>query len=99
MKSPLKIAIIGSGTWATALAKILLMTQKHLHWYIRRPEQVEKFRQLGHNPLYLSSVSFNLDRITFYSDINEVVRAADMLLLAVPSPFFEIYIRGIDGGY
>ncbi len=95
MKSPLKIAIIGSGTWATALAKILLMTQKHLHWYIRRPEQVEKFRQLGHNPLYLSSVSFNLDRITFYSDINEVVRAADMLLLAVPSPFLKSTFEGL----
>ena len=66
MDFPGKIAILGGGTWATALAKILLNQEKHINWYMRRPEQIEEFIALGHNPSYLSNVEFNLGRITFF---------------------------------
>ncbi|MDR1881797.1 MAG: NAD(P)H-dependent glycerol-3-phosphate dehydrogenase [Prevotella sp.] len=87
-----KIAILGGGTWATALAKIMLNHEKHINWYMRRPEQIEDFKKTGHNPSYLSNVEFNLDRISFYSDINEVVERSGTLIFAVPSPFLKSHL-------
>lgn len=96
MNCPGKIAILGGGTWATALAKIMLTHEKHINWYMRRPEQIEEFLKLGHNPSYLSNVEFNLDRITFYSDITEIVKDSDTLILAIPSPFLKIHLEKLD---
>jgi glycerol-3-phosphate dehydrogenase (NAD(P)+) len=93
---PGKIAVLGGGTWATALAKILLTCQKHINWYMRRPEQIEDFLKHGRNPSYLSNVEFNLDRITFYSDINEVFKNSDTLIFAVPSPFLKGHLEKLE---
>lgn len=93
MSFPGKIAILGGGTWATALAKIVLQQQAHIDWYMRRPEQIEEFKKVGHNPSYLTNVSFNLDRITFYSDINKIVADSDTLIIAVPSPFLKGHLE------
>ncbi|MDR1809013.1 MAG: NAD(P)H-dependent glycerol-3-phosphate dehydrogenase [Prevotella sp.] len=96
MNFPGKIAVLGGGTWATALAKILLACQKHINWYMRRPEQIEDFLKHGRNPSYLTNVEFNLDRITFYSSINEVVENSDTLIFAVPSPFLKGHLEKLD---
>ena len=56
MSSLGKIAILGGGTWATALAKIVLMNEKHINWFIRRDDQIEGFYKLGRNPSYLTNV-------------------------------------------
>lgn len=89
MNLPGKIAVMGGGSWATALAKIVLSTQERIHWYMRRPEQIEAFKQLEHNPSYLTSVRFDTSRIQFYSDINQVIEESDTLIFATPSPFLE----------
>ncbi|MDR1121521.1 MAG: NAD(P)-binding domain-containing protein [Dysgonamonadaceae bacterium] len=96
MKYPGKIAIMGSGSWATALAKIVLVTQQHIHWYMRRTDRIEAFRQLGHNPAYLSSISFDLSKITFYSDINEVIKDSDTLIFATPSPYLKEHLQKVS---
>lgn len=93
MSFPGRIAILGGGTWATALAKIMLAQEKHISWYMRRPEQIEEFQKLGRNPSYLSNVEFNIDRITFYSDINEIFNNSDTLIFAVPSPFLKGHLE------
>lgn len=93
MDFPGRIAIFGGGTWATALAKIMLAHEKHINWYMRRPEQIEEFQATGYNPSYLSTIEFNIDRITFYSDINEAVRNSDTIILAVPSPFLKNHLE------
>lgn len=98
MSFPGRIAILGGGTWATALSKIMLNHEKHINWYMRRPEQIEEFKKIGHNPSYLSNVDFNLDRITFYSDITEVVQNSDTLILAVPSPFLKSHLEKLKVG-
>ena len=86
------IAILGGGTWATALAKVVLSTQSQLNWYMRRPEQIEAFKKLGHNPSYLSNVTFDLNKINFYSDINQIVDNSDTLIFAIPSPFLKAHL-------
>lgn len=89
MKESGNVAVLGGGSWATALAKMLLSNLEHIHWYMRRPERIESFKKEGHNPMYLSDVQFDVDRISFSSDINEVVAAADTLVVAIPSPYFK----------
>lgn len=96
MNFPGKITIFGGGTWATALAKIMLNHEKHINWYMRRPEQIEDFKKTGHNPSYLSNVEFNLDRITFYSDITQAVEDSDTIVLAVPSPFLKSHLEKLN---
>lgn len=95
MSFPGKIAIMGGGSWATALAKIVLSNQDSINWYMRRPEQIEDFVQKKHNPSYLTSIRFNTDKITFYSDINEVIEKSDTLIFATPSPFLKQHLSKV----
>lgn len=87
------VAIMGGGSWATAIAKIVLERVEHIYWYMRKPETIEDFKRLEHNPSYLTSVRFDIDRITFSSDINEVVRSADTLIFVTPSPYLKNHLR------
>ena len=93
MDLPGKIAIIGSGTWATALAKIVLMNNKQLNWFIRKPEVIDEFFKTGHNPSYLSNVKFNLAQITFSSNIERTVKDSDTIIIAVPSPYLKQHLK------
>ncbi|MDR0732537.1 MAG: NAD(P)-binding domain-containing protein [Dysgonamonadaceae bacterium] len=91
-----KVGIMGGGSWATALAKIISMTQPNFNWYMRRPEQIEEFKSFGHNTSYLTSVKFNPENITFYSDINDVTANSDILILAIPSPFLKQHLQKLN---
>jgi glycerol-3-phosphate dehydrogenase (NAD(P)+) len=88
-----KIAIIGGGSWATAIAKIVVQHTHHIGWYMRRDDQIEDFKRLGHNPSYLSSVHFNIEEIDFSSDLNHVVQQYDTLVFVVPSPYLKNHLR------
>jgi Glycerol-3-phosphate dehydrogenase len=96
MSFPGKIAIMGGGSWATALAKIILSNQDTIHWYMRRPEQIDDFTRMRHNPSYLTSVYFDTDKIRFYSDINDVIRESDTLIFATPSPFLKQHLAKVE---
>jgi glycerol-3-phosphate dehydrogenase (NAD(P)+) len=93
MELPGKVGIMGGGSWATAIAKIISMTQTDFCWYMRRPEQIEEFKNYGHNPSYLTGVKFNTDHITFYSNINDIVKQCDTLIFAIPSPFLKQHLQ------
>ena len=95
MKLPGKIAIMGGGSWATALAKIVLSTQDSINWYMRRPDRIEEFKQLGHNPCYLTAVKFDTNEINFYSNINQAIKDSDTLIFATPSPFLKQHLKKV----
>ena len=84
-----RVAILGSGSWATALAKLALTTQGQINWFIRRPEVIEEFKTKGKNPSYLSAAKFDVTRINFSSDINEIIANSDIMILAIPSPYVK----------
>lgn len=92
MNIPGKVAIIGGGSWATAIAKIVMQKTGELCWYMRRDDRIAAFKHLGHNPAYLSSVRFDVEHISFSSDINEIVRMADTLIFATPSPYLKQHL-------
>lgn len=87
------IAIMGGGSWATAIAKMMLEQNDSIYWYMRRDDRIEEFRRLGHNPAYLTSVHFDVNRIHFSSDINKVVENADTLIFVTPSPYLKNHLK------
>lgn len=95
MELPGKIAIMGGGSWATAIAKIVLSTQENVNWYFRSTERIEEFQKLTHNPNYLTSVKFDTTKINFYSDINEIIANSDTLIFATPSPFLKQHLAKV----
>jgi glycerol-3-phosphate dehydrogenase (NAD(P)+) len=95
MQTSVKIGIMGGGSWATALAKIISMTQSKFNWYMRRPEQIEEFKNFGHNTSYLTSVKFITENITFYNNIDDIVENSDILIIAIPSPFLKQHLQNL----
>ena len=81
--------IIGSGSWATALAKILTDNNNPIHWWIRNSGTIHHLQQRRHNPHYLSSAYFNTSLLTLNDNIEEVIAESDVLVIAVPSAFIE----------
>jgi glycerol-3-phosphate dehydrogenase (NAD(P)+) len=88
--------IIGSGSWATALAKILTDKKHTINWWIRNPDNVEYIRQRHHNPSYLSSVVFDASLLAMSADIRKVIASSDILIIAVPSAYIEESIGQLE---
>lgn len=84
-----KIGIIGSGSWATALAKILLNNVDSINWYFRNDDTLKHFKKFHHNPNYLSEVLFDTGKINFYNDLNKIAEDSDILILVIPSAFLK----------
>lgn len=85
----MKFGIIGSGSWATAIAKIITDNHQPIHWWIRNVATIEAIRQRHHNPHYLQAASFNTSLLSMSDDIEEVIINADALVVAVPSAFVK----------
>ena len=81
--------IIGSGSWATALAKILTDNKHSVNWWIRNETTIDHFRQQHHNPNYLSSVHFDESLLSLSSDLEKVINNSGILVIAIPSAFVE----------
>lgn len=90
------IGVLGSGSWATALVKILTDSKLHVNWYVRDQEQAKKTKSSSRNPNYLSEVKFRPRRITVSNDINEVVSKSEWLVIAIPSVYLESELKKIN---
>ena len=85
------IGVLGSGSWATALVKILSENTLNLNWFIRNPGSVEQIKSVGRNTKYLSYVDLNLNKLKISSDINKVIYDSEILIIAIPM----ITLKGI----
>ena len=90
------VGIIGGGSWATALAKILTENLDSFHWWMRNEASVEHLNQFHRNPNYLSSVHFVGDKINVTTDLRQVVDACDVLIIATPSAFLNDVFKDFD---
>ena len=95
MKLPGKIAIMGGGSWATAIAKMCLAQEEEsINWYMRRDDRIADFEQArAVNPAYLTGVKFDMKRINFSSNINDVVKESDTLIFVTPSPYLKAHLK------
>jgi glycerol-3-phosphate dehydrogenase (NAD(P)+) len=85
----MQFGIIGSGSWGTALVKILTDNGRSVNWWIRNPQISDHLRKKNHNPQYLSSVYFDLNRLRLTSDLDKLITDSDCLVIAVPSAYIE----------
>jgi glycerol-3-phosphate dehydrogenase (NAD(P)+) len=95
MKSNVKVAVIGGGSWATAIVKMLCENLSEVGWYMRSTYIIEHIKQNKHNPNYLSSATFDPDKLLFSEDINEIIAYADFIIFAVPSVFLQAELNKI----
>ena len=93
---PGSIAIIGSGSWATAIAKIVLENEPRMGWYMRSNSSIEDFKRLGHNPKYLTDVMFDTSRIDFSSNLDEIVHQHDTLIFITPSAYLKSQLKSLS---
>jgi len=89
MSQNLKFAVIGGGSWATAIAKMLCVNLSEISWYMRNEAAIEHIQKHKHNPNYLSSVEFDTNKLKLTNDINEAIEYADYLIFAIPSAFLN----------
>lgn len=83
------VAVIGSGSWATALVKILSEGPVKVLWWLRSPQTVRHINEFFHNPKYLSDVQIDVKKVFPSNDLREVIHASDMVVLALPAAFLE----------
>mgnify|MGYP001038942794 FL=1 len=92
------VAVIGGGSFGTALTKIFSDNSGHCHLWMHNPEHAEHLERFGHNPRYLSSVGFAKGSVSVHTDINTVVEQADIIVLAVPSAFVKSVLLQLQPG-
>lgn len=89
MSSTHKIGVIGGGSWATAIVKMLCNNAPEIHWWIRNETVIEHIKKYKHNPNYLTSVEFDVSKLALSTNIKEVIAKSDMIIMAVPSAFLK----------
>lgn len=96
VQHPGSFGIIGGGSWATALAKILTDKKHSINWWIRNDDTISHIKKHGNNPAYLRSVKFDTSLLSLSSDVKEVIKRSDILVIAVPSAFAEESLSGLS---
>jgi len=88
-----KVAVIGGGSWATGIAKMLLGNLSHIHWYIYEKEIIDHIKKHRRNPVYLSTIEFDPKKITFFNHLRDAIECSQVIIVVVPSvhikPLFE----------
>lgn len=90
------IGVIGNGSWATALVKILTDNKHEVNWWVRNTSSIEHIRKRRHNPNYLSSAYFDVSLLKMREDVSEVVDRSDIVVLAVPSAYIQGVMEMLD---
>jgi glycerol-3-phosphate dehydrogenase (NAD(P)+) len=91
-----QIAVIGGGSWATAIVKMLCNNASQIHWWIRNPLTIEHIKKYKHNPNYLTSVEFDINKLALDKSLKEIISKADILIMAVPSAFLKDALSGLS---
>ena len=83
------VSVIGGGSWATAIIKILSNNLNTITWWVRNEETADFIRKYKHNPNYLSDVEINTEKVSVTSRLDDAISSSSILILAVPSAFLK----------
>lgn len=92
----MNIAVIGSGSWATAIVKILLNNKDTVNWWIHEQDIADHLMQYHHNPRYLSSVEFDVTKLHMSVDINDILARSEELVFCIPAAFLHSALSKAD---
>lgn len=98
MNTKPSVSVIGGGSWATAIVKILSVSLESVHWWVRNEDTAAFIRNYRHNPNYLSDVEINLERVQVTSDLKSAFHSSSIIILAVPSAFLKDALKAITPG-
>ena len=98
MEKQPKIAVIGGGSWATALVKLLTNNLDEVTWWMRDKSAIEHLQKFHHNKNYLSSIEFDIHKLSLTSDLKAAIKGAEIIILAVPSAFIKQALKVIGPG-
>ena len=87
MRRQPKVALIGGGSWATAIAKMLTNNVDELHWWVRSKDIAQHLHLNGQNPRYLSSVHLDPKQLIVDTDLKRVIEQCDIIFMCVPSAY------------
>ena len=96
MKQQLTVGVIGGGSWATAIVKLLQNNTEKINWYMRNKNAIEYIQKYQRNPNYITTAELDVSRISLSDDINKVVEKSDVLVFAVPAPFLISVLNKLD---
>ena len=96
MNQNIKFAVIGGGSWATAITKMLCGNLDEVSWYMRNESAIEHIKKYKHNPNYISSVEFDTKKLLLTNDINEAVAYAEYVVFAIPSAFLDAELQQLS---
>lgn len=91
----LKFGVVGSGSWATALVKIITDNGQHINWWVRNAKNIEHIQKRRHNPQYLSSAYLNTSLLSISDDVNHVIQNSDVVVLVVPSAYIQEVLQSV----
>lgn len=96
-----RVAVLGGGSWATAIVKMLTENLEKVNWWMRDEDCIEHIKKFHHNPRYIQSIQFNPNKLNMSSDLQKIVDQSDVIVVAVPSAFLakafdEVEIKGIE---
>ncbi|WP_128545962.1 NAD(P)H-dependent glycerol-3-phosphate dehydrogenase [Larkinella soli] len=95
MKQPVRLTVVGGGSWATALVKILSEGNVHIRWWLRSGPDAEHIRKFHHNPSYLSDVRISPRKVRVCTKVREALKDSEFVILAVPAAFIEDALKGV----
>ncbi len=98
-KKKLNVAVLGGGSWGTALVKILQNNLENITWYIRNKDTIDYLKKYGHNPKYISSAQIDTHKIRFCPDIVEAIETSNLIIFAIPAPFLKPSLETYHSGF
>lgn len=92
----MQFGIIGSGSWGTALAKMLTDNGIHINWCVRSPEVMKHIKKRYHNPNYLTSVAFNTKLLSLFTNPGDVMENSDHIVVVTPSAYLAALFNRVS---
>ena len=96
MNSKKNIGVVGGGSWATAIIKMLCENINSVNWWMRKNNSIDHIKVYGHNPNYISDAELKKSKLILSSDINTIVKNSDYLVFAVPSVFLKSTLKNLN---
>ena len=90
------IGVIGGGSWATSIVKMLCENVNSINWWMRNEDSISHIETYGHNPNYISDAELKKENLNISSDINSVIENSDLIVLAVPSAFLKSTLNNLN---
>ena len=89
MSELMRIGLLGSGSWATALAKMLCENVESLNWWVRNADTLQHIENFGSNPKYIQSIQLPTDKLKLSTNMRDVISASDVVIIAIPSMYID----------